>query len=65
MKLAVITKPTFFVEEDKIITRLFDEGLDFLARQLGGPKELSRDQVERLYDIRRQFGVKGKHPAVK
>ena len=37
----------------------------FLARQLGGPKELSRDKVERLYDIRRQFGVKGKHPAVK
>lgn len=37
----------------------------FLARQLGGPKELSKEQVERLYDIRRQFGVKGKHPAVK
>ncbi|MBO5281489.1 MAG: class II aldolase/adducin family protein [Clostridia bacterium] len=37
----------------------------FLARQLGGPKELSQDKVERLYDIRRQFGVKGKHPAVK
>ena len=30
MKLAVSTKPTFFVEEDKIITRLFDEGLDYL-----------------------------------
>ncbi len=30
MKLAVATKPTFFVEEDKIITRLFEEGLDFL-----------------------------------
>ncbi len=37
----------------------------FLARQLGGPRELSQDKVERLYDIRRQFGVKGKHPAVK
>ena len=37
----------------------------FLARQLGGPKELSQDKVERLYDIRRQFGVKGKHPAIK
>ncbi len=37
----------------------------FLARQLGGPKELSQDKVERLYEIRRQFGVKGKHPAVK
>ena len=30
MKLAVATKPTFFVEEDKIITRLFEEGLDYL-----------------------------------
>ena len=35
----------------------------FLSRQLGGPKELSKSQVERLYEIRRQFGLKGKHPA--
>ena len=35
----------------------------FKARQLGGPKELSVPQVERLYEIRRQFGLKGKHPA--
>ena len=35
----------------------------FMSRQLGGPKELSKDQVERLYEIRRQFGLKGKHPA--
>ncbi len=25
-----MTQPTFFVEEDKIITALFDEGLDML-----------------------------------
>lgn len=30
MKLIVITAPTFFVEEDKIITALFEEGLDVL-----------------------------------
>lgn len=30
MKLIVITLPTFFVEEDKIITALFEEGLDIL-----------------------------------
>ena len=30
MKLIVITKPTFFIEEDKIITALFEEGLDIL-----------------------------------
>ena len=35
----------------------------FLSRQLGGPKELSKQQVERLYEIRRKFGMKGKHPA--
>ena len=35
----------------------------YLARQLGGPKELTPQQVERLYEIRRQFGLKGKHPA--
>lgn len=35
----------------------------FLSRQLGGPKELSKDQVQKLYEIRRQFGMKGKHPA--
>ena len=30
MKLIVGTAPTFFVEEDKIITTLFEEGLDIL-----------------------------------
>ena len=35
----------------------------FLSKQLGGPKELSKDQVERLYEIRRAFGMTGKHPA--
>ena len=35
----------------------------FNAKQLGGPKELSDEQVQGLYEIRRQFGLKGKHPA--
>lgn len=30
MKLAIMTKPTFFVEEDKILEALFDEGLEDL-----------------------------------
>lgn len=30
MKLIIMTKSTFFVEEDKILTTLFDEGLDNL-----------------------------------
>ncbi|MDF2539238.1 MAG: class aldolase/adducin family protein [Herbinix sp.] len=45
------------------------ESLEFYARllyqskQLGGPKELTPKQVERLYEIRRAFGMTGKHPA--
>lgn len=35
----------------------------FKAKMLGGPKELSQAQVERLYEIRRQMGLQGKHPA--
>lgn len=30
MKLAIMTQPTFFVEEDKILTTLFEEGMDNL-----------------------------------
>ena len=30
MKLIVVTTPTFFVEEDKIMTALFEEGLAVL-----------------------------------
>ncbi len=37
--------------------------LMFISTLLGGPKELSNEQVQRLYEIRRQFGMKGKHPA--
>ena len=35
----------------------------FKAKQLGGPQELNAEQVSKLYDIRRKFGMKGKHPA--
>lgn len=30
MKLILMTKPTFFVEEDKILSNLLEEGMDFL-----------------------------------
>ncbi|HIY37265.1 MAG TPA: thiamine phosphate synthase, partial [Candidatus Paraprevotella stercorigallinarum] len=30
MKLILLTTPDFFVEEDKILTALFEEGLDIL-----------------------------------
>jgi L-fuculose-phosphate aldolase len=35
----------------------------YQAKMLGGPKELSQEQVERLYGMRKQFGMTGKHPA--
>ena len=35
----------------------------YLSKQLGGPQELSQSQVDRLYQIRRDFGMTGKHPA--
>ena len=35
----------------------------YQAKVLGGPKQLTDAQVQRLYEIRRQFGMKGKHPA--
>ena len=30
MKLVIMTRPTFFVEEDKILTALFEEGMEHL-----------------------------------
>ena len=45
------------------------ESLEFYARllwqsmQVGGPQELNDEQVQRLYELRRQMGLPGKHPA--
>ena len=35
----------------------------YISRQLGGPHELDNEQVQKLYEIRRKFGMTGKHPA--
>ncbi len=35
----------------------------FKSKQLGGPREFSKEQIKKLYEIRRQFGMSGKHPA--
>jgi L-fuculose-phosphate aldolase len=35
----------------------------FISTMLGGPKELTEEQVQQLYEIRRKFGMTGKHPA--
>ena len=35
----------------------------YKSRQMGTPIEFSKEQIERLYEIRRQMGLPGKHPA--
>lgn len=35
----------------------------YRAKMLGGPREFSADQIEKLYDIRRSLKLTGKHPA--
>lgn len=39
--------------------------LMYQAKMLGGPQILSQDRVEELYEIRRNMGLPGRHPAVK
>ena len=35
----------------------------YKSKMLGGPKEFDKEQIEKLYAIRRQMGLPGKHPA--
>ncbi len=41
----------------------FYANLLYISKQLGGPQELSQSQVQKLYEIRKQFGMSGKHPS--
>ena len=34
----------------------------FISKQLGGPKEIPEKEVEKLCELRQQFGMTGKHP---
>jgi len=36
----------------------------YRSKMLGGPQLLNEEQVERLYEIRRQMNLPGKHPAI-
>ena len=36
----------------------------FKSRMLGNPQNLNQEQVEKLYDIRRNMNLPGKHPAI-
>ncbi len=35
----------------------------YKARQLGNPKEISPENVKKLYEVRRKMGLPGRHPA--
>ena len=45
MKLIVMTKPTFFVEEDKILADLFDEGLENLHLNKPGSSPMYSERL--------------------
>ena len=75
MKLVVMTQPTFFVEEDKILTALFDAGMDnlHLCKPCASPVLLERllsllpeDMYGKItvhdhYYLRNEYGLAGIH----
>jgi len=75
MKLILMTQPTFFVEEDKILTSLFDEGLDSLHLYKPGSSPmyserlltlLSDDYYKRItvhdnFYLKEEYKLKGIH----
>lgn len=48
MKLILLTTPRFFVEEDKIITDLFEEGLDILHLRKPGEEPIFSERLLKL-----------------
>ena len=75
MKLVIITKSTFFVEEDKILTALFEEGMDNLHLYKPGSSPmyaerllslLSDDYYKKItvndhYYLKTEYGLVGIH----
>ena len=35
----------------------------YKSKMLGGPKEFDKEQIQKLYEIRRKMGLPGRHPA--
>ena len=75
MKLIIMTKATFFVEEDKILTSLFEEGMENLHLYKPGSEPiyserlltlLSEDYYKKItvhdhFYLREEFGLKAIH----
>ncbi len=70
-----MTQPTYFVEEDKILTALFDEGMDMLHINKPEPdltyaerllsllpkNRMDRISVHQHYFLRKEYGLRGIH----
>lgn len=75
MKLIIMTQPTFFVEEDKILTALFEEGLDTLHINKPDSEPLYAERllsllpkstydnivVHQHYYLKQEYDLKGIH----
>lgn len=75
MKLIIMTKATFFVEEDKILTTLFEEGLENLHLYKPGSEPMYSERLLTLlsdeyykkitvhdhFYLREEYGLKGIH----
>ena len=75
MKLVLMTQPTFFVEEDKILASLFDEGLDSLHLYKPGSSPMYSERLLTLlpseyyskivvhdnFYLKEEFQLKGIH----
>lgn len=75
MKLVIMTKSTFFVEEDKILATLFDEGMDNLHLFKPGSSPLYHERLLSLlpemyykkitvhdhYYLKNEYGLAGIH----
>lgn len=75
MKLYLLSTPDFFVEEDKIITALFEEGLDGFHMRKSGAEPIyserlltlipdewhSRITVHDHFYLKEEFGLRGIH----
>ena len=75
MKLIILTKATFFVEEDKILTTLFEEGMDNLHLYKPGAEPVYSERLLTLlpedyyrkitvhdhFYLKEEFGLKGIH----
>jgi len=75
MKLIIMTKATFFVEEDKIITSLFDEGMEALHLYKPGSEPIYSERLLTLlpdeyyskivvhdhFYLKEEYGLKGIH----